>query len=141
MMQALSVNLGFPPYAALMTRGRPSTRLRPPFGQRMAAARERLGLSQSELAERLDTSQKVIAYWERNPVALRPDQLTSLASALQLTPEELLGDPTPRPRNGGPVGKARRLFEAVSALPRHQQQRILGVVEDMLAAHRDKSTA
>lgn len=107
----------------------------------MAAARERLGFSQSELADRLGTSQKVIAYWERNPVALRPDQLTALASALQLTPEELLGDATPKTRNGGPVGKARRLFEAVSALPRHHQQRILGVVEDMLAAHREKNPA
>lgn len=138
-MQALSVIQVFPPYPADMTRGRPSSRPRPPFGQRMAAARERLGFSQSELADRLGTSQKVIAYWERNPVALRPDQLTALAVALQMTPEELLGDPTPKPRNGGPVGKARRLFEAVSALPRHHQQRILGVVEDMLAAHHGKN--
>lgn len=104
----------------------------------MAAARERLGLSQAELATQLGTSQKVIAYWERNPVALRADQLTSLATALQVTPEELLGERPPKSRNGGPVGKARRLFEAVSALPRHQQQRILGVIEDLLAAHRQK---
>ena len=37
-------------------------------------------------------------------------------------------------RKGGPVGKARRVFEEVSKLPRHQQQRILGIVEDLIAA-------
>jgi hypothetical protein len=36
-------------------------------------------------------------------------------------------------RKGGPVGKARRVFEEVSKLPRHKQQRILGIAEDLLA--------
>lgn len=48
----------------------------------------------------------------------------------------LLGHKEGFRRRGGPVGQARRVFEEVSRLPRHQQQRILRVVEDLLAAQR-----
>lgn len=46
----------------------------------------------------------------------------------------LLGHENGAPRKGGPVGKARRVFEEISKLPRQRQQRILGIVEDLLAA-------
>jgi hypothetical protein len=46
----------------------------------------------------------------------------------------LLGRENGGQRKGGPVGKARRVFEEVSRLPRHKQQRILGIVEDLIAA-------
>jgi hypothetical protein len=48
----------------------------------------------------------------------------------------LLGRENGKQRKGGPVGKARRVFEEVSRLPRHKQQRILGIVGDLLAAQR-----
>jgi hypothetical protein len=37
--------------------------------------------SEKELASRLRVIQRAYAHWERNPVALRPDQLLSLAQA------------------------------------------------------------
>jgi transcriptional regulator with XRE-family HTH domain len=64
-----------------MPKGRPSKRPRSQFGERLAAARERLGLSQQQLADKLGVSQKVITYWERNEVALRSEQLTAIAAA------------------------------------------------------------
>jgi transcriptional regulator with XRE-family HTH domain len=137
-MQALSVIHDDTGYIFLMQRGRPSKRPRPPFGERLAAAREQMGLSQIQLADKLGVSQKVITYWEHNHVGLRAEQLISLASALNISVEELVGQPKPRSR-GGPVGKARRVFEEVSSLPRHQQQRIIGVVEDLLAVQRGNS--
>jgi len=39
-------------------------------------------------------------------------------------------------RTHGPIGKARRVFEEVSKVARHPQQRILGIVENLLAADR-----
>lgn len=54
--------------------------------------------------------------------------------------EALLGIGTRRRNGGGPVGKLRRVFEEVSRLPRYQQQRIVGVVEDMVNAQQSKSS-
>lgn len=113
--------------------GRPAKRERTPFGERLAAAREAAGISQGELAEKLGLSQNALSWWERRPVALRPDQVVALASALGVSADVLFGiTDAPKPA-GGPVGKARKVFEEVSALPRRQQDKIIGVVETLIA--------
>ena len=79
------------------------------------------------------------SWWERQPVALRPAQLVALATTLGVSTDYLLGiDPTKK-RGSGPTGKARRVFEAVSKLPRHQQQKIIDVVETFVAGHANAS--
>jgi len=123
------------PYITGMQTGRPSKKERPPFGERIHALREQAGLSQQQLAERLGLTQRAYAYWERNPVALRPDQLTKLAATLGVTMEVLLGDPGAKRRGTGPAGKMRQLFEAASRLPRSQQQKVAAVLEPFVAQH------
>jgi transcriptional regulator with XRE-family HTH domain len=135
-MQAISVILFGEGYAADMQKGRPSKRQRPPFGERLRSLREAAGLSQQQVADKLDMTQTAYAWWERNPVALRPEQLQSLAAALNVSVEELMGTAPNKRRGSGPVGKARRLFEEVSNLPRDRQQHVLRVVEDLLRANR-----
>ena len=115
--------------------GRPAKTKRSELGERIAALRERAGLSQEQLAQKVGSNQKTVAYWERRAVALKPAQIDALASALGCSHQEILGVQQPKPRGNGPVGKAKALFDRVSALPRDRQQRILGAVEDMLAAH------
>jgi transcriptional regulator with XRE-family HTH domain len=115
-----------------MKTGRPSKRPRTPFGQRVYEAREALGLSQAEVADKLGINQASYGAWERDPVALRPDQVEQLAKILNVSIEQLYGIAPPKSR-GGPAGKARRVFEAVSQLPRTQQQKILEVVEALVA--------
>jgi transcriptional regulator with XRE-family HTH domain len=128
-MQAVSVNISSYPYNEDMRTGRPSTRDRCEFGKRLFAAREALGLSQAQVAERLGMTQKGYAVWERYPVALKPEQIQKLVTVLQVTPDYLFGEKKNGSRKGGPTGKARRAFEQVSRLPRSQQQHILTVVE------------
>jgi len=118
-----------------MQTGRPSTKERPPFGARLHALREQAGLSQQQLAERIDMTQRAYAYWERNPVALRPDQLQRLAETLSVSVEELLGENAARKRRNGPAGKMRQLFDAASRLPRSQQQKIADVLEPFIVQH------
>jgi len=89
-----------------------------------------------QLADRLGITQSTYAGWERRTTALKPEQISKLAEVLNVSVDYLLGRDNGRQRKGGPVGKARRIFEEVSQLPRHKQQRILGVVEDLLAAQR-----
>src|SRR5580658_2684152 len=105
--------------------GRPSNRKRSAFGERLVAAREEAGLSQRELADKLGVTQRALSWWEREPVALRPEQVAQLASVLGVSTDFLLGVPTAKKRGTGPTGKARRAFEAVSKLPRHHQQKIV----------------
>lgn len=118
-----------------MQTGRPSKKNRPPFGERLHALREQAGLSQQQLADRLGLTQRAYAYWERNPVALRPEQLRELALALGVAVEDLLGEPNGKKRGTGPAGKMRQLFEAASRLPRSQQQKVAAVLEPFILQH------
>lgn len=113
----------------MTTKGRPSTRARSAFGIRLTEARERAGLTQTELGKKLGLSQRAIAHWETGTTALRPDQLDSLAKALKVSTDELISGHPERPKLTGPQGRVRQVFEAVSKLPRRQQEKIVDVVE------------
>jgi transcriptional regulator with XRE-family HTH domain len=97
--------------------------------------REQAGLSQQQLAERLGLTQRAYAHWERNPVALRPEQLLSLAEALNVSVDDLVGTNGTRKRGAGPTGKMKQSFEAASRLPRSQQQKITALLEPFIAHH------
>lgn len=73
-MRGLSLTADLPPYTPLVKTGRPAKRERTPFGQRLHTLREQVGFSQQQLADRLGLTQRAYAHWERNPVALRPNQ-------------------------------------------------------------------
>lgn len=127
-MQAETINLLSMSYDDLMQQGRPTKRPRTDFGARIFEARKRLGLSQQEIADQLDITQSAYAAWERSPVALRPEQLRQLVHILKISADELMGL-NKNKQSGGPTGRARKLFEQVSKLPRSQQQHVLTVVE------------
>lgn len=133
-MQAISLTERTRPYTEGMQTGRPSTKKRPPFGERLHALREQAGLSQQQVADGLGLTQRAYAYWERNSVALRPEQLIALADVLGVGVEELLRANGSKKR-GGPAGKMRQLFDAASRLPRSQQQKIAAVLEPFIAQH------
>jgi len=118
-----------------MKTGRPSKHPRTDFGQRLHAAREAAGLSQAQVADMVGVHQTSYAAWERHPVALRPEQLKTLAESCSVTIEHLLGsDETPK-RGNGPAGKLRQVFERASKLPRDQQKHVVRVIEDTLTAY------
>lgn len=93
-----------------------------------------MGLTQAQVAEKLGISHRAYAFWEREPTAVRAEQLTILAELFGVSADYLVGRQPPKSRGTGPTGKLRQLFETASELPRRQQQRIIDVVEDMLVA-------
>ena len=103
------------------------------FGRRMADARRLVGLTQVELAQMLGVNQRVVAAWERRNVALRAEQLRSLAEALNTSADYLIGisDRISSVKKGirGPSGKVRQAFEQVAKLPRRQQDKVAEFVE------------
>ena len=134
-MQALCLTFRTPDYSWVVKTGRPSKQQRPAFGQRLHELRETAGLSQQQLADKLDMSQRAYSHWERRPVALRPDQLQSLAAALNIPIETLLTNGENRRRGSGPVGKMRQLFESASKLPRSQQEKVLAILQPFIREH------
>jgi transcriptional regulator with XRE-family HTH domain len=115
---------------AIMQTGRPPKLSRTPLGQRVADTREKAGLTQTELGQKLGVSQRVIANWERKPVALRAEQLAALADALGVSADYLLGRPDAKqPAAKGPPGKLRQAFDKAHKLPRHEQNQIVKFVE------------
>ncbi len=81
------------------------------------------------MAEHLGITARAYAFWERDPVALKADQLTALAKIFDVSVDYLVGQEPPKKRNGGLMGRVRRVFEQVSRLPRSQQNKIVEVVE------------
>ncbi len=122
-------------YAVGMTAGRPARKPRPTFGERLAKARQEAGLTQAQLAERIGVSQRVVTYWEREPVALRAEQLAQVADALSVSADSLLGRKNGKRHTGGPAGKMRQLFQAASDLPRSQQQKVIDVLQPFITQH------
>lgn len=61
----------------------------PPFARRVKEARERLGLSQAELGDRVNLSQSAIADYETGKTRPRPENLARLAGALRLGTADL----------------------------------------------------
>jgi transcriptional regulator with XRE-family HTH domain len=118
-----------------MPGGRPAKQPRTILGERIVAAREKVGLTQQQLAEKLGTIQRVVSAWERRPMSLRPEQLASLADLLGVTTDYLLGRDSAKSRGSGPVGKAKRIFDSISKLPRHQQEKIFSILEPFVQQH------
>lgn len=134
-MQALRL-IENPEIYTLPMAGRPAKNKRTAFGERLHSLRQQAGLSQQELGVKLGLSQRAYAHWERNPVALRPDQLLNLAQALNVSVDDLVGTNGQKKRGNGPTGRMHQLFEAASRLPRSQQQKIAALLEAFIAHNR-----
>ena len=132
-MQVVSAIASISKYITSMPGGRPSNSKRPLFGERLFETREERGLSQAQVADKLGIAQQSYAAWERRTTALRPEQLIQLAELFGTTVDFLVGYKSTPKRKGGPVGRVNQVFEQVSKLPRHHQQKILDVVEALIA--------
>ena len=101
-------------------------------GSRLRALREASGLTLRELARQIGEQPSNLNYWETKGVLPRSDVLVPIAAALGVTVEELLGQEKPR-RAAAPGGKMRQVFAQVQKLPRRQQDKIVEVVEALVA--------
>jgi transcriptional regulator with XRE-family HTH domain len=118
--------------------GRPPQKEAPAFSRRLAALRRHKGLSQTELAERMRTTQKMVDYYERRAANPALEVIQRAAAALGVAPAELIGDdgaPRTTSRKAGPTGKVQKVFEDVAKLPRRQQEKIVQVVAALVSQY------
>lgn len=101
---------------------------------RLRSLREARGISARELARQIGEDSSNVSFWERTGTLPRSNVLLPIAKALGVTVEELLGEEKPS-RVVSPGGRARQLFEAVSKMPRRQQEKILDILEPFVKQH------
>ena len=119
-----------------MPKGRPTDSPRTEFGSRLVELREKRGLTQTQVAEKLEVSTRAYAFWERKPVALRSEQIAKLADIFEVSGDVLLGRDALTPKRNGPKGKLEKLFEIARELPRSQQEKITAILEPFVAQNK-----
>ncbi len=121
-------------------RAMPRTRYQPALskkliGERLRAARDEKGISQTALAETLGTYQTVISAIERGARGVTVQQLIRLATAVGIPPGELLGEAAVAPAKNGSVVHDRRFvrrLEKIRKLSKRQQQALLMTIDTFL---------
>ena len=119
------------PYGFDMAKSIPVSRLR--------QLREAAGLTMRELARQIGEDHSNVRYWESSGKIPRSDVLLPIASALGVSVQELLGEAAPK-RSSAPAGKLGRVVESLSKLPRKQQEKMVEMIETLLAGHQAKSS-
>jgi hypothetical protein len=93
-----------------------------------------IGLSDPEA---VGIPQRTISFYEREAAAIPSTLVPTLANVIGVSMEEILGiDNGAQRSKRGPKSQLERQFEAIATLPRQQQQKILDVVEAMIAHQR-----
>jgi len=100
-------------------------------GSHLRKLREAAGLSLREVARQIGEQPSNLNYWETSGQLPRSNVLIPIAKVLGVTVEELLGESRPK-RILTPGGKVRKVFEAVTRLPRRQQEKIIEVIEALV---------
>lgn len=106
------------------------------MGARIAALRQKAGLSQAQLAEALELPQRTLSFYEREAGDIPARLVPQMAKALDVSVEELLGVPPVAAKKRGPKSQLEKQLEVVAQLPRSAQQQILKVVSALVAQHK-----
>lgn len=102
------------------------------MGSRISQARKAQGLTQQQVADRLDIPQQTYAHYEVGDVRVPASILPLLSQILGLSPDELLGHHTndkkakPKP---GPASKLDQQIDRIRQLPRTKQHFITEMLE------------
>ena len=105
----------------------------PFFGQRLAAVRRSKGLTQQQLADKLNIKRSLIDYYETRSPNPALDFIERAANALEVSISELLGSEPNTPKGKpGPTSQLQRKFEQVKLLPRDKQKFVLQFLDTVL---------
>ena len=110
------------------------------IGQKIRAARHRLGLSQAEFADRIGTSAKTLSSWERGTYLVDVIMLNTIASVSGMTLNDFTDTPTsetagpPEPNDFNCFNEAeKQLVQKIRALRADKKKAVyvfFGIRED-----------
>jgi transcriptional regulator with XRE-family HTH domain len=101
------------------------------FGKRLARIRKEKGFTQVELAEKLGSIQTIISDYERGKSRPHADMVTSIAIALDVSADELLGLET-LPKAPAPNRRILRRIQMIEKLPKRDQDALLRTIDAFL---------
>jgi transcriptional regulator with XRE-family HTH domain len=104
------------------------------LGQRIARLRKEKGYTQTELAGRMDTIQKLISDYERDNLRPHPEMIARFAKALSVTADELLGVTAMTGGENTPNLKIMRRMKIINELPSAKQKTVLKTIDLILEA-------
>lgn len=107
------------------------------FGARLLAARRSRGMTQTQLADTIGSTQKAISYYEATGGNPSAEVITKLTKALSCTADDLLGlsEPTEQPTPA--TTDERRLwrrFRQLLTLPEKDRRAVLRMLDTMTKA-------
>jgi transcriptional regulator with XRE-family HTH domain len=104
------------------------------IGARISQLRKDKGLTQKELAERLQVSQPVVSDYENDVIRIPADVIGEIAQLLDVTSDELLGLKR-EARHAGNVKNRRlsRRLHAIDALPKRDQEALLRTIDAFIS--------
>lgn len=107
------------------------------FGARLLALRKARGMTQVQLAEAAETTQRAISYYENEAAYPPAPAVMDLARALCVTTDELLGLEEPRktPLESDPeLQRLWKKFQRVSELPERDQRAVIRLISSLAGA-------
>ncbi len=102
------------------------------FGQRLKAIRTSKALTQQELGDLVGVSQRVVAYYEADDAQPPGALLVELATALDVSADELLGIEPLKEKIPPKTARIRRRLQQVEDLPPADQKAILKFVDALV---------
>lgn len=102
------------------------------FGRRLARLRKAAGYSQRALAAELGISQRMVAYYESQTEHPPTHLLPSLADALSLTTDQLLGREAVSPRKAPKNQQLLRRLRTVESLPAAERRQVLHLLDALV---------
>ncbi len=105
------------------------------FGRRLARLRKDAGYSQRSLAAELGVSYRVIAYYEAQTTHPPTHLLPSIADALSISVDQLLGREAIKPRKAPRNERLLRQLRQVEKLPSRARQSVIEHIEGLVAKY------
>lgn len=111
-----------------------------PFGARLARFRQNAGYSQRDLARETGISQRMIAYYEKQPQYPPMHVLTALAAALGIPLQETMGQ---KGKRAGEIRdmRLRRRLEQIEELEEKEKKQVIQLLDTFIEKNRLKQQA
>ena len=100
------------------------------FGQRLAQIRKNAGLTQAQLAEKLNISVAMMKYYELRAKNPNLEIIRKVSEILEVSVDALLLDQ--KTHKPGPESELEKRFDRIKKLPRKRQRKIINIIDAVI---------